>query len=104
MVLYVMSWNIHPDKEKEYPKWAQSFIERSLEVPGVVEFRGYRTVSGRSQVVVTIEFADMNTFAAWQSNQDVQKITAEAFAMTLNLKVELWGPSPIVPEPIRPSK
>ncbi len=104
MVLYVMSWNIHPDKEEEYPKWAQSAIQRYLKIPGVVEFRGYRTVAGRRQVVITFEFVDMNAFAAWQGSQDVQKITAEAFTMTLNLKVELWGPSPIVPKPIRPSE
>ena len=42
-VLYVIKYNIHPDKTEEFPKWAQSAIQRVLAVPGVMEFRAYRT-------------------------------------------------------------
>jgi quinol monooxygenase YgiN len=99
-----MKWNIHPDKVEDYLKWTESAVKRTLAAPGVVEFRAYRPATGASQVVTTYEFADMATWAAWQSDEDVQKVLDELRALALNVNIEVWGPSPVVPEPIRPEK
>ena len=104
MVLQVMKWNIHPDKVEDYLKWTESAIKRTVAAPGVVEFRAYRPATGASQVVITYEFADMATWAAWQSDEDVQKVLDELRTLALNVNIEVWGPSPVVPEPIRPEK
>ncbi len=104
MVLCVMKWDILPDKVEAYRKWTESAIRRTLAAPGVVEFRGYRPATGASQVVVTWEFADMAAWAAWQAHEDMQKVTDELRTLTANLSTELWGPSPVVPQPIRPRK
>ena len=102
MVLQVMKWDVHPDKTDAYAKWAPDAIKRILSVPGLVEFRAYRPSSGASQVVVTYEFADMSAWTTWNSNAEVQKVTEEIRTLALNVNVEIWGPSPIIPEPIRP--
>jgi len=102
MVLVVMKWDIHPDKAEAYLKWTESAIKRTLAAPGVVEFRAYRPVTGASQVAITYEFADLATWAAWYSNEDVQKVLNELHTLALNVTTELWGPSPVVPAPIRP--
>ncbi len=102
MVLYVMKWNIHPDKKEAYLEWSQGAIQRTLAVPGVVEFRAYRPVSGASQVVVTYEFADMETWAAFYAHENVQKVLDELYTLAFNVTREVWGPSPVVPQPIRP--
>ncbi len=104
MVLYVSKWNINPDKVEEYGKWAQSAVQRLLAGPGVVEFRAYRGATGGHQVIVTFEFTDMAGWAAWQADEGVQQVNAELFVMGLNVTSELWGPSPVVPQPIRPGK
>jgi quinol monooxygenase YgiN len=104
MVLYVMKWNVHPDKMEAYNKWTESTIRRTLAVPGVVEFRGYRGANGTHRVVVTYEFADLVAWAAWQSHEDMQKIRDELGTLATDVTTEVWGPSPIVPKPIRPSK
>jgi antibiotic biosynthesis monooxygenase (ABM) superfamily enzyme len=104
MVLHVLKWDIHPDKVEAYIKWTESAIKRTLAVPGVVEFRAYRPVTGTSQVVVTYEFADLASWAAWYSSEDIQKVVNERRTLTLNESNELWGPSPVVPAPIRPGK
>jgi quinol monooxygenase YgiN len=101
MVLQVMKWDIHPDKTDAYLKWTEGAIKRTVAVPGVVEFRAYRAVTGSSQIVVTYEFADMAAWAAWQSSDEVQKVRAELGTMGLNVEVEVWGPSPVIPAPIR---
>lgn len=104
MVLQVMKWNIHPDKVEAYLKWADTAIKRTLSVPGVVEFRAYRPATGASQAVTTYEFADMAAWAVWQSDEGVRKVMNELRTLTLNVNIEVWGPSPVVPEPIRPEK
>ena len=104
MVLQVMKWNIHPDKVEAYLKWSETAIKRTLAVPGVVEFRAYRPATGASQVVSTYEFADMAAWAAWQSDEDGQKVLDELRTLALNVNIEVWGPSPVVPAPIRPGK
>ncbi len=102
MVLQIMKWDIHPDKAEAYREWTQGAIGRTLAVPGVNEFRAYRPTTGTSQVVVTYEFTDLAAWAAWQSHEDSQKVVEELRTLALNVEIEIWGPSPVVPEPIRP--
>lgn len=104
MVLYVIKWDIHPDKVEAYLKWTEGAIQRTLAVPGVVEFRAYRPATGSSQAAITYEFADMAAWAAWQTHEDTQKVLAELYTLALNVTLELWGPSPVVPKPIRPGR
>jgi antibiotic biosynthesis monooxygenase (ABM) superfamily enzyme len=104
MVLWVSKWDIHPDKLEAYVKWTESAIKRCLSVPGVVEFRGYRGIAGAPQVVITWEFADMSAWAAWNSSEETQKVVTELHTVAVNVTNELWGPSPVVPAPIRPGK
>jgi len=104
MVIYVMKWDIRPEKAEAYQEWAMSAISRLLAVTCVVEFRAYRPATGCHQVVVTFEFADMQAWASWNQNEDIQKVNNERSAFTANYDSELWGPSPIVPEPIRPGQ
>ncbi len=104
MVLLVMKWDIHPDKAEAYLKWTESAIKGNLAVPGVVEFRAYRPITGTSQIAITYEFADMAAWAAWYNHEDVQKTLTELYTLALNVNIELWGPSPVVPAPMRPGK
>ena len=97
-----MKWNIRPEKMEEYLAWNQGAIGRALNVPGVVEFRAYRPATGTSEVVITFEFADMATWVAWHTNEVVQTVLDEVHALASDVTLELWGPSPVVPEPIRP--
>ena len=104
MVLYIMKWDIHPDKAEAYLKWTGEAIKRTVGVKGVVEFRAYRPASGAGQVGTTYEFADMANWAAWHANENIQKVLDELHTLALNVTSELWGPSPVVPAPIRPGK
>ena len=41
-------------------------------------------------------------YAAWYGHDDVQRVVAELRTLATDVTLELWGPSPIVPQPIRP--
>lgn len=102
MVIYAMKWDIRPGMADAYRDWAQSAVKQLLAVPGVVEFRAYRMITGCHQVAVTYEFNDIKAWASWQNNEDTQKVFEEGRNYMINLSTEILGPSPIVPEPIRP--
>ena len=105
MVLYIMKYDILPDKAGAYARWAsESGIPRIMEIAGLVEFRGYRPASGSHQIAATYEFTDMAAWAAWTAHPDYQKIMEEFRPFATNVSTELWGPSPVVPEPLRPKK
>jgi len=102
MVLHVIKWDIHPEKVEDYIAWAKTAVPRILAVPGLVEFRAYRPATGSSQTVTTYEFVDFESWATWYANEEIQKIINERRAFTINETSELWGPSPVAPDPIRP--
>lgn len=103
MVIYVMKYDILPDKAEAYARWAaESTIPRILKIPGLVEFRGYRPATGSHQIAVTYEFKNMASWAAWMEDPDYRKMMDEAQGFTTNWSVEVWGPSPVVPEPLKP--
>ncbi len=104
MVLAITKYDIHPDNTEAYVKWAPSAIRRNLAPPGVVEFRAYRMCVGSGQIVTTYEFADLAAFAAWRASAEVQQVLSELQTFAQNITSEVWGPSPVVPAPIRPGK
>jgi antibiotic biosynthesis monooxygenase (ABM) superfamily enzyme len=105
MILHVTKYDIHPDKLEAYQKWTEGAIKRAVfGVPGVVEFRAYRSATGSSQIVLTYEFADLAAWAAWNSSAAMQELQGEVHTLALNVSNEVWGPSPVVPAPIRPGK
>ncbi len=52
----------------------------------------------------TYEFADIAAWAAWQAHEEVEKVRTELHMLALNVTIELWGPSPVIPAPISPGK
>ena len=104
MVLHVTKWDVHPDKVEAYSKWVGGAVQRLVAAPGVIEFRAYRGAAGAPNIVSTFEFADMAAWAAWWSHEDTQVLFTELHTLALNVTLELWGPSPVVPAPIRPAK
>ena len=68
----------------------------------MTEFRGYRPANGSFQVAITYEFADMVAWATWHETDAVQGVLTELRTLATDVTMELWGPSPVVPTPIRP--
>jgi Antibiotic biosynthesis monooxygenase len=104
MIQQVMTYDIVPGVDQQaYQAWTKATIGTMMRQSGLVEFRAHRNMLGTPQVRTTTE---------WQSLADFEKfwlgpwqpIDAELRKFATNIRVELWGPSPNVPEPLRPSK
>lgn len=101
-VLQVTKFDVRPEMTAAYVEWAMPSVQAQLSVPGVIEMRNYRPVTGCSQVAVTCEFADLATYAAWRTHPEIERVAAEARKYVEKISVEIWGPSPAAPAPLRP--
>ena len=86
-----------------YQAWAKKAISATLKQPGLVEFRAHRNILGSPEIRTTsvwrtggewISFAE----GGWKS------LEHELRSFATNLRMEVWGPSALVPEPLRPGK
>lgn len=99
MVLYVLKWDIAPDMRDAYAQWLVPAIERSLAIPGVIEYRAYATVAGPTRKVATYEFVDLAAWEAWYRHPDIQQMFDEWQTMTTNRTRDLWGPEAMTIRP-----
>lgn len=103
-VIYTVEWNVVPDKWDAYMDWAfgdDSALQRLLAKPGLVKYTGYNALTGSYDLIATLEFPDLATWADWRSHEDVQRIHSELWNFASHIGTELWGPSAIVPKPIK---
>ena len=86
-----------------YVAWAKKTIAAVLKAPGVVEYRALRNLMGSPQVrsiTVFRTLADWEKFAESEVWKTAEMELRTKFAAVIH--IELWGPSPIVPEPLKP--
>lgn len=102
MVIQMARYNVRPDKAAEYATWVQANLPTLLGAPGIVELHGYRNITGETQITVLYLFDDLDAFAKWRSDDAVDQIFTDSWQYLENSHMELLGPSPIAPEPLRP--
>ena len=101
-VLLVIKYDIRGGMAEAYVEFAKANIPAYLSAPGLTELRGYRPITGSSQVAITFEFADLTAFATWRAHPEVERVMVESRQYGENISTELWGPTPVAPAPLRP--
>ncbi len=101
MVLQFMKVDVDPAQVDEYFKWVPGAVKRAVSVPGIKEFRVYRSVTGKYQSISMYEFPDMVSWAKWRDSEEVQKALEELQKLSLGITIELFTSSPVLPDPIR---
>jgi hypothetical protein len=105
MIEVIKTYDLLPDLDRQaYQNYSQRALATMLQAPGIVEIRAYRSLLGSPQVRLTLVFQTLADWAAFAEGPARQKLDAELFQFAINIGVELWGPSPAVNEPLRPSK
>jgi heme-degrading monooxygenase HmoA len=92
---------VDPHAWEAYAKKATAAI---LRAPGIVEFRAHRAIVGSPQVLTTTVWKTVADWGAFAQGAEWQALEAEMRTFVTNVRAELWGPSPVMPEPLRPGK
>jgi heme-degrading monooxygenase HmoA len=91
------------DQQQEaYLQWARKTIGAILQQPGIIEFRAYRNVMISPEVRTTSVWETLADWAHFAESTTWQELLQEMRTYATNIRVELWGPSSVVPEPLRP--
>ena len=103
MIEIVHSYDFRPGiHEQAYAALAKKATAMMVAAPGFVEFRAHRNMIGSPHVKRTSLWENLYDWAALAQRPEFQALTAEFRSYVTNLNVEIWGPSPYVPHPIRP--
>ncbi len=108
MALYILSWDLPLAAEQlnEYGEKAKTvWIPTVLKQPGVKEFRAYRNLTGTTpQVTIHTEFDTMASLGQYLESEEYGNVITDLRATGVtNITAQVWGASPVVPDPIRPS-
>ena len=104
MVEVVLLYDLVPGTDqKAYVEWAKKAIGHVLKSPGIIEFRAYRNLLGSPYVrsiSVWKTLADWQNFFESEAWKGYEAELRGKFAA--KLRIEMWGTSPVAPEPLRP--
>lgn len=90
--------------QQAYLEYSKRALATMLKAPGLVEIRAYRSLLGSPQVRLTLVWQTLADWAKFAESPERQKLDSELLKFATNIGIELWGPSPAVPEPLRPGK
>jgi len=90
--------------QQAYLEYSKRAIPTMLQAPGIVEIRVYHSLLGSPQVRLTLVWQTLADWGKFAESPARQKLESELLKFATNIDIELWGPSPVVPEPLRPSK
>ena len=90
--------------QQAYLEYGKRAFATMLKVPGLVEIRVYRTLLGSPQVRLTLVWQTLADWAKFAESPERQRLDSELLKFATNIGVELWGPSPTRPEPLRPGE
>ncbi|MGD8517986.1 MAG: antibiotic biosynthesis monooxygenase, partial [Anaerolineae bacterium] len=98
-----LRWDFLPGVDQQaYQAWAKKAIGTVLQAPGMVEFRANRNMLGPPQVRATSVWKTMADWANFDEGDAWEALKSELLDQYAhNYSVEIWGPSPVVPEPLR---
>jgi len=87
--------------ENAYARLATKATNMMVSADGFIEFHAQRNMMGSPHVRRTSVWKSLTHYAALAQQPEFQKITAEFRTYVKNLDVVIWGPSPLLPDPIK---
>lgn len=104
MMESIITWDLVPNVDQgAYAAWAKKAIGAVLKQPGLIEFRANRNLLGTPQVRVVSVWSALGDWAKFDEDS-WPPLEAELRGYATNIQMELWGPSPVVPQPLHPAK
>ena len=103
MIEVTFTYDLRPDINKDkYIELVKRATAMMLMADGFIEFRAHRNMLGSPHVRRTSVWDSLSHWAEFAQKPDFQDINSEFPFFVINLDVQIWGPSPITPETIKP--
>ena len=90
--------------QKAWAEFAKNTSATYMKQPGLIEYRANRNVLGSPQVRVTTVWQSLSDWAKFVQSKEWEAIQAQLRTFVTNIHIEIWGPSPVVPKPLRPGQ
>lgn len=90
--------------QQAYLEYSKRALATMLKAPGIVEIRAYRSLLGAPHVRLTLLWQTLADWAKFAESPERQLLDSELSKFATGIALEIWGPSPAVPEPLRPGK
>ena len=98
-------WDLLPGiDQKAYAEFVKNAIATYMKAPGLIEYRANRNVLGSPQVRMTLVWQSLSDWAKFADSKEWAALETQRRTFVINYRVEIWGPSPLVPKPLRPGQ
>lgn len=106
MIEVHMAYDLKPGiDDSTYFDWIKKAIVPALKSDGIIEVRAYRNLKESSGVLVVGVWENLEDWMKFSLSEGWQSLTnALQNAFAIHLRIEVWGHSPLLPEPLRPSR
>jgi heme-degrading monooxygenase HmoA len=99
------TFTFHPNvDQKALTEYRKKAIGTLLQTPGVIEVRSQRNILGTPQVRLTILWQTLADWANFAESNKRFTYDDELRTFASDIRLEIWGPSPSVPEPLHSRK
>ncbi|HKR47385.1 MAG TPA: antibiotic biosynthesis monooxygenase [Paraburkholderia sp.] len=87
-----------------YAELMKKIVEALLRAPGLVEIRANRNLLGSPEVRATSVWERLADWEAARESEPLTALDAESRRYVGNMSIELWEPSNLLPQPVRPER
>ena len=96
-----MSYDLLPGADEQgYWELIKAHVPVLLRAEGIEELRAHRSLLGSPGVRITMVWDSVRSFAAFMEGSRGQAVLNELRAYATQPRIEVWAPSPYLPEPV----
>ena len=106
MIEVALTYDLLPGIDQDaYFQFLKKAIVLIFQQRGIIEIRAKRSLSGPPDILIMLTWETVADWSRFESTREwITLIEELKKSFVLNMKSQVWGPSPIAPEPLRPSK